>query len=1420
MEVKTEEESSSSRPAAGSLSRSGSGAEVESMLTVCFGKVGAATGRFPGCSLCLVLAACWALASGMVVRDKIVNVDLFESLLLRPGTRLQRESDWVGKYEDVGYSSGSEATNGRATRGGKNVLSRKNLLQLVGFYRDARVHEIAIEHRGVRYDTSRVLTFSGVNQPYRFSVLDCFQEGVYDYEGDVTILGSSATLVLGVVDEVLGPFLAADQTGVRLTPYNYCLYLRAAVLYAPSTSFDAHTFGRCRQFVEEDPGPEYEPLSAFYDFHRFMAFDYVSAAPSTYKPWACRVTLSDETHCDPILGCCELSTAYAACASCVHFDACDDYQFAWDDSSANATDSQLRALLPETVTTENCETLQELLGIDSWLPNAHYDRDYAAQSSCDAFDFYPLSTLYSLSVGADGLQLPTSLDLSDCAERQALFDSTDAGEQRNLTEFAVTELYCKMLGDSSTCSTSLEGDDFDWRFKAVNVGNEEQLAATAVSGECAHWDGGPAGSVKLFEYVPLQVILGDVSRSNGVFSTNAAQSVQVSNGYKDIRDTLRSENINVSTKDARQGRELYLIKYAKVFHGRHHGGSMIYGSYSSGGGGAAQRSSSDQAVPETYLVILAYALILVYTLGIVTISGDPTKPRRALLDAALALVSVICVFSGLVAGMGFALYCGLKFTPVAVQVLPFLVLGLGINDCYVLTHRHLEILELLGNNPPLGGGAAQAECITAEAGASVTITTFANVVVFFVAAQVVKMRMIADFSFMAACSLTGTYLAIMLGYSGAISIHTSLVFRNSKEPPIPLESAHISSPRPCPHPVGSAASSSAQDMKTSSRRARAHAYANTIAGRPRVAACIVLVIVAAVAVVVGIGIQLVELNYAVNYIFARRSSEDIFWRTKLKYLNSNFFDIHTGQSDFAYKHPLLATTDELEGEDRYSLMQQVMSAKKVIKRGQVSWYNTFISWNMPCGSWSFESGSSLSDADVETKCEDSDWYRPMGGVYNSRCSSDDALTEPGGACGPVVSEKYLNESEFSRAARKAMIYSDGDSDLSTPLIPACTAWPVQYFVCDGSPCFDARALTQDLYEQVVNNQTVVYGVHPHHFYDCINLFFRHDSKHDLQSPLFNCEDPANPRKRRMCVSVNKEQRSVWRGKNGDRDMGFSQTIVWGTGLKTGRNWLKMIRSLRRKLNSFESRTDIQAYPHGTFWTFYYQFAFIERVFVEAFGYSALAVFLLVFLFFILGQPSGTPMMTRVAEAGRLALLVIVGVAIQIVLFVALMGLTNLWLNCFTLATVIVSFGIAIEGVAHTSFGYLSAHGTSHERATKAIDRYFMPITDGAFTTFLGFAPIAGSKYLYVVLYYFAIYVMLILVAYVVGVVLFPALLATFGRKSDYQPSRKPTFSQIGNDEKDMAIPPQVVHADDEAQEKEEPPLVVPGKSAFEISVDL
>ncbi|KAJ8601138.1 hypothetical protein CTAYLR_010164 [Chrysophaeum taylorii] len=960
-----------------------------------------------------------------------------------------------------------------------------------------------------------------------------------DYEGDVSALGTAGLVAL-VVQEYMAPFVAAYGGNVTVTPYNWCLYLRVGI--------------PCRKFIREDPGVITRP----------------SEKPTT-------------------------STVFSRVRA-VREGA--EGQGTFPDSFGGGANSTTTLLPTGNVTQEKCDAAAELLGITDWFENPYYDAAYAALSTCDAVDFYPMSSLYGSLVGSSAsIATTTVLETPNCEQRRAAYsddddDDDDSTSTSEIVEFAVREIFCKFDGATDSCPSTLESQDVEWDFEAT-IATEEELYQTATSRECAHWDG-PRGIRPSASYQQIEVILGDLGAK-----IKAMQVVYVSRGYKEVRDEL-----GVSTEDARLGALDFTRKWGNALHGRHRGGSMKFGTYRSDD---AESASAAQTFPETYLVIVAYALILGYTLFVVICSG-----RKIVLDAILAVAGVLRLY----------------------RVLPFLVLGLGINDLFVFTHRYLEL-------PAALEGWVMAGQVAKDAGASVTITTAANVCVFLVAAITIRMRMIAHFSLLAACALAG------------------------------VGGDRLRQPR-----------DSRISEFAASRKLRAGAYARVVTGRARL---IVACVLATAAVLASLGIPRVKLDYHVNYVFERRSSADAFWQTKLKYISSNFFKLYTGKSDFARLHPLLASEAD---PSRYSLMRRVMDSKKIISGGQENWYNYF-----------------------------------------------------------------------------ADIYDRGSSDLSSPLVPACTAWPVQYFRCSGDYCFGPDELTPNLFDAVINNETTVYGIHPSYFYECLNLFLRHDDAHELTSPQFNCQELGEKKKKRKpCVAIPKANRSVWLAQG---DMDFSSVRIWATNIGQGSSWLAMFDSLRPKLDDFVADTGLDAYPHGTFWVFYYQFRFIVKVILLAFGFSALCVFAIGSVFFVAAQTGA--FRTRIKEASRLSLLVVLAIAVQILLFVALMGLVDLWVNCFTMATVIVSFGIAVEFVAHTAFGYLASRGDSKHRAAEALKTYAMPILDGAFTTFLGFAPIAASKYLYVVVYYFLIYAILVAVGFVSGILFFPALLAAAGRNNGPNP---------------------------------------------------
>jgi hypothetical protein len=90
-------------------------------------------GSKPWIVLLVVAALFAALTTGLFVASG-TDTDLFGSLVLRPGSRDDRESKNTHRHLKEGYESGSEATNARATRDGKNMLTRKNVKQAIDFY--------------------------------------------------------------------------------------------------------------------------------------------------------------------------------------------------------------------------------------------------------------------------------------------------------------------------------------------------------------------------------------------------------------------------------------------------------------------------------------------------------------------------------------------------------------------------------------------------------------------------------------------------------------------------------------------------------------------------------------------------------------------------------------------------------------------------------------------------------------------------------------------------------------------------------------------------------------------------------------------------------------------------------------------------------------------------------------------------------------------------------------------------------------------------------------------------------------------------------------------------------------------------------------------------------------------------------------
>ncbi|XP_059741145.1 protein patched homolog 2 isoform X4 [Bos taurus] len=151
-----------------------------------------------------------------------------------------------------------------------------------------------------------------------------------------------------------------------------------------------------------------------------------------------------------------------------------------------------------------------------------------------------------------------------------------------------------------------------------------------------------------------------------------------------------------------------------------------------------------------YLLMLAYACVTM-------LRWDCAQSQGA-----VGLAGVLLVALAVASGLGLCALLGIAFNAATTQVLPFLALGIGVDDIFLLAHAFTEA-------PP--GSPLQertGECLR-RTGTSVTLTSINNMVAFFMAA-LVPIPALRAFSLQAAIVVGCNFAAVMLVFPAVLSL--------------------------------------------------------------------------------------------------------------------------------------------------------------------------------------------------------------------------------------------------------------------------------------------------------------------------------------------------------------------------------------------------------------------------------------------------------------------------------------------------------------------------------------------------------------------------------------------------------------------------------------------------------------------------
>uniref|UniRef100_A0A3Q2E239 Patched 1 n=1 Tax=Cyprinodon variegatus TaxID=28743 RepID=A0A3Q2E239_CYPVA len=236
---------------------------------------------------------------------------------------------------------------------------------------------------------------------------------------------------------------------------------------------------------------------------------------------------------------------------------------------------------------------------------------------------------------------------------------------------------------------------------------------------------------------------------------------------------------------------------------------------------------------------------------------------------------------------------------------------------------------------------------------------------------------------------------------------------------------------------------------------------------------------------------------------------------------------------------------------------------------------------------------------------------------------------------------------------------------------------------------------------------------------------------------------------------------------------YAQFPFYLNGLRETPQFVEAIESVRAICNNY-SRQGLPSYPNGYPFLFWEQYVSLRHWLLLSISVVLACTFLICALFLLNPWTAG---------------IIVLVLSLMTVELFGFMGLMAIKLSAVPVVILIASVGIGVEFTVHVALAFLTAIGDRHKRAVLALEHMFAPVLDGAFSTLLGVLMLAGSEFDFIVRYFFAVLAILTVLGVLNGLVLLPVLLSYFGPYPEVSPadgsSRLPTPCP--------EAPPRVVH---------------------------
>ncbi|NXW74283.1 PTC1 protein, partial [Hirundo rustica] len=217
---------------------------------------------------------------------------------------------------------------------------------------------------------------------------------------------------------------------------------------------------------------------------------------------------------------------------------------------------------------------------------------------------------------------------------------------------------------------------------------------------------------------------------------------------------------------------------------------------------------------------------------------------------------------------------------------------------------------------------------------------------------------------------------------------------------------------------------------------------------------------------------------------------------------------------------------------------------------------------------------------------------------------------------------------------------------------------------------------------------------------------------------------------------------------------YAQFPFYLNGLRETSDFVEAIKKVRAICNNYTS-LGISSYPNGYPFLFWEQYIGLRHWLLLSISVVLACTFLVCALFLLNPWTAG---------------IIVVVLALMTVELFGMMGLIGIKLSAVPVVILIASVGIGVEFTVHVALAFLTAIGDRNHRAVLALEHMFAPVLDGAVSTLLGVLMLAGSEFDFIVRYFFAVLAILTVLGVLNGLVLLPVLLSFFGPYPEVSPA--------------------------------------------------